>query len=248
VALARLAIGLDPVHALLGEQTRRAGQQLDRVEQVPREQRHEDVQLEMALHPTDRDRPVVPDHLRGDLRHDLGDHRVHLAGHDRAALLQLGQHDLGQTRTMARRGPGQALSAGPAGGPEPMKRMSFAIFVSETASTLSAPEASTIPSRAACDSNGSAGGEISRAGVSCSRARTREANSGCVFRPVPTAVPPSGTLPSRGSVSRTRAALSRICAAQPPNSWPRVTGTASIQCVRPDLTTSSNSFALASSD
>ena len=46
-----------------------------------------------------------------------------------------------------------------------MKRRSFAIFVSETATVFSAPEASTSPSRAACDSNGSAGGVDREAGV-----------------------------------------------------------------------------------
>ena len=60
---------------------------------------------------------------------------------------------------------GSAISARPARGPEPMKRMSFAIFVSETATVFSAPEASTMPSRAACASNGSAGGEIVEAGL-----------------------------------------------------------------------------------
>ena len=40
--------------------------------------------------------------------------------------------------------------------------MSFAIFVSETATVFSAPDASTIPSRAAVASNGSAGAEIVR--------------------------------------------------------------------------------------
>ena len=50
----------------------------------------------MPAHAADRDRGVVPDHLRGDLRDDLGDDRVHLAGHDRAALLELGQEDLGE--------------------------------------------------------------------------------------------------------------------------------------------------------
>ena len=43
-----------------------------------------------------------------------------------------------------------------------MSRRSLAIFVSETATTLSAPEASTSASRAACASNGSAGAEIVR--------------------------------------------------------------------------------------
>ena len=53
---------------------------------------------------------------------------------------------------------GRKISARPARGPGAEKRRSFAIFVSETATTFSAPEASTRPSRAACDSNGSAGG------------------------------------------------------------------------------------------
>ena len=83
--------------------------------------------------------------------------------------------------------------------------MSFAIFVSETATVFSAPDASTMPSRAACASNGSAGGEIVRPVSFVRIARTRAANSGCVLRPVPTAVPPSGILPRRGSASCTRA-------------------------------------------
>ena len=42
-------------------------------------------------------------------------------------------------------------------------------------------------------------------------ARTRSANSGCVFSPVPTAVPPSGILPSRSSVdSNARLALAHL--------------------------------------
>ena len=82
--------------------------------------------------------------------------------------------------------------------------MSFAIFVSDTATVFSAPDASTIPSRAACASNGSAGPEICRPVSSPRIARTRAANSGCVFSPVPVAVPPSGIWPSRSSVEPTR--------------------------------------------
>src|SRR5579884_2666606 len=143
---------------------------------------------------------------------------------------------------------GRKISASPARGPEPRKRRSLAILVRLTASVLSAPDVSTSPSRAACDSNASAGGEIVSPVASASLSRTRSANSGCVFRPVPTAVPPSGILPSRSSVASARARPSRTCAAYPPNSWPSVTGTASIQWVRPDLTTSSNSSAFASSE
>src|SRR5207302_11439492 len=43
VALAVLAVGLDPVDAPLGEETARAREQLHGVEDVAREQRHEDV-------------------------------------------------------------------------------------------------------------------------------------------------------------------------------------------------------------
>ena len=69
-------------------------EQADRLEQVARDQRDAHVELEVALRAGDRDRGVVADHLRADLEHDLGDHRVDLAGHDRGALLQLGQEQL----------------------------------------------------------------------------------------------------------------------------------------------------------
>ena len=108
---------------------------------------------------------------------------------------------------------GKRNSARPARGPEPISRMSFAIFVSETATTLSPPEASTSPSRAAVASKKSAGGEIRSPVSSWSSLRTRSGNSGCVFRPVPVAVPPSGIWPRRGSVSCTRAMPCRTCAA-----------------------------------
>ena len=94
-----------------------------------------------------------------------------------------------------------------------MNRKSFAIFVRETATVFNAPEASTSPSRAACASNGSAGGEIVSLVSSDRRSRTRAANSGCVFNPVPVAVPPSGICPSRCSVDPTRSNPSRTCAA-----------------------------------
>ena len=108
---------------------------------------------------------------------------------------------------------GRKISARPARGPEPMSRRSFAIFVSETATVLRAPDVSTRASRAACASNGSAGAEIVRPVSFVSLARTRSANSGCVLSPVPTAVPPSGIWPSRGSASSMRAMPWRTCAA-----------------------------------
>ena len=62
--------------------------------------------------------------------------------------------------------------------------------------------------------------------------------------PVPTAVPPSGSSPTRGSVASSRSTPRDIWAAYPPNSCPSVTGVASIRWVRPLLTTSANSSAL----
>ena len=91
--------------------------------------------------------------------------------------------------------------------------MSLAIFVRETATVLSAPEASTSASRAACASNGSAGGRMVRPVSAASFARTRSANSGWVLRPVPVAVPPSGICPTRSSVDSMRAIPWRTWAA-----------------------------------
>ena len=65
--------------------------------------------------------------------------------------------------------------------------------------------------------------------------------------PVPTAVPPSGSSRTRGSTdsspARRRGAAWRRT---PPSPGPSVTGVASIRCVRPALTVSANSSALAS--
>src|SRR5438270_8905236 len=50
VALGLLAVRLDACDALLVEEPRSAREQLDRLQQVARDQRDEDVQLEVALH------------------------------------------------------------------------------------------------------------------------------------------------------------------------------------------------------
>ena len=68
--------------------------------------------------------------------------------------------------------------------------------------------------------------------------------SGCRLMPVPVAVPPSATSASSSMACCTRRMPCRICAAYPPNSWPRRTGVASIRWVRPLLSTSSNASAL----
>ena len=66
--------------------------------------------------------------------------------------------------------------------------------------------------------------------------------------PVPTAVPPSGSSRTRGRTDSSRSAAYRTVAAYPENSWPSITGVASMRWVRPDFTRPANSVALASSE
>ena len=108
---------------------------------------------------------------------------------------------------------GRKISPIPARGPEPSQARSFAILVNETARTFKAPESSTSASRLPWASNGSSGARISSPVASISRARTRVANSGWVFSPVPVAVPPSGICATCGSAFEIRRAPSRTCAA-----------------------------------
>ena len=73
---------------------------------------------------------------------------------------------------------GRNSSARPARGPEPIHAMSFAILVSETASTFSIADSSTRASRLPCASKACSGGRISRPVSPARRSRTRAANSG----------------------------------------------------------------------
>ena len=124
-----------------------------------------------------------------DLEHDLRDHRVDLAGHDRRALLQLGQEDLADPG--ARAGAHQrevVRDLGQRDGDD----LQRAGQLDERVAVAPAPR--TGP-RAA--------GSRGRSARSASRARLA-ANSGCVLRPVPVAVPPSGICATCGSALRTR--------------------------------------------
>ena len=144
---------------------------------------------------------------------------------------------------------GRWISDNPVMGPDPIHRTSLAILVSETAIVRSAPESSTRPSRADCASNGSSARRSSSSPVSeRSSSTTAEPKPSGALSPVPAAVPPIGSSPTRGRVAHTRSAPARIWRAYPPNSWPRVTGTASMRWVRPDLTTSRHSTDLRSND
>ncbi len=109
---------------------------------------------------------------------------------------------------------GRKISPIPVRGPEPISARSPAIFVSETATTFSAPESSTSASRLACASNGSRGAAIClRPDSFFRRARTFSAKRAWVFRPVPVAVPPSGICPTCTSAACTRSWPRAICAA-----------------------------------
>ena len=144
---------------------------------------------------------------------------------------------------------GSCSSPRPVSGPEPIQRMSLAILVSDTAIVFSAPDASTKPSRAACASKESTAVRSSAMPVwSLSTSTTFSPNPSGALSPVPTAVPPMASSPRRGSVALTRSMPAWIWRAYPPNSWPSVTGTASIRWVRPDFTAVCHCPALAVND
>ena len=88
---------------------------------------------------------------------------------------------------------GRASSPSPLRGPEPSQRRSSAIFISEAASVRSAPWVNTSASCAARAAN--LLGAVTKGSpvISAIAAATRWPNSGCVLRPVPTAVPPAAS-------------------------------------------------------
>ena len=99
---------------------------------------------------------------------------------------------------------GRAISPRPARGPEPIQRRSLAILFRLTAMVRSAPDASTRPSRAPWASKWSRGLGERQAGLPAMFEITAAAKPGGVLIPVPTAVPPSGSSATRGSVAWTR--------------------------------------------
>ena len=140
---------------------------------------------------------------------------------------------------------GRLISASPARGPDPIHRRSLAILCRETATTRSWPDSSTSASRAPCASKwlrASVNGSPVR---SASSAITSPAHPGpaCSRRCPPRCRRAAARRPA-GRVARSRSAPCSICAAYPANSWPSVTGVASIRWVRPAFTTSANSAGL----
>ena len=82
------------------------------------------------------------------------------------------------------------ISARPPSGPEPIHRMSLAIFMRPQASPLSAPLIMTMSSRAPCASKWSSASRTSIFSRVARISQTCDANFGSELMPVPTAVPP----------------------------------------------------------
>ncbi len=98
----RVRVDLDAADAPSVEQCCSAGEQMDRRQHAARRHGHRGVDLQRRHRRRERDRCVVADHLGRDLLNHLGDHRVHLARHDRASGLQSGQLDLAEPSVRAR--------------------------------------------------------------------------------------------------------------------------------------------------
>jgi len=113
---------------------------------------------------------------------------------------------------------GMRISARPVRGPEPIQRRSLAIFTMATAMTRSSPEASTRPSRLAWAAKWSRASVMGSPVRAARAAMTAGAKAGGALMPVPTAVPPRGTSPTRPSTPSMRSAPWLIWAAKPPNS------------------------------
>ena len=124
---------------------------------------------------------------------------------------------------------GRASSPIPHRGPDPNHLISLAIFISDAASVFSAPDAATIASCAASCAN------LLSALMNCNPVfsaiftATFSAKSGCVFSPVPTAVPPRASSSRSVSAASIRRRSASSIETYPPNSWPSVIGTASIK-------------------
>ncbi|CCK02452.1 Binding-protein-dependent transport systems inner membrane component [Cronobacter sakazakii 701] len=139
---------------------------------------------------------------------------------------------------------GIEISPMPQRGPLASQRTSLAIFISEAASPFSAPWACTSASQVASASNLLGAVTNGWPVNAASSFATRSAYSGCVFSPVPTAVPPSA---SSARCGRLLSICFRLCssiATQPEISWPSVSGVASCRWVRPIFTISLNALAL----
>ena len=168
VAPAAVLVGLEAGQAPVGQDPGRGRQQPHRLQQVAGHHGHGHVELERPGGAGEGHRRVVADDLGRHLHHHLGDHRVDLARHDRAARLEVGA---GGSR------PGRSA------GPLDIQRRSLAIFTNETATVRSIPDASTRASRPPWASKWSRASRRGRPVVATRRAMTAAANPGGALMP-----------------------------------------------------------------
>ena len=182
--------GLDPVDALLGEQPRRARRaaviDCSRLRAISGMRT---LSSNWPCRPPTVIAVSLPITCALDLQHDLGDHRVDLARHDRGALLQLRQEQLADPGARAR------------------------AHQREVVGDLRQRDGDDLQRARQLDQRVAVGLRLERVlrrrdlpgrWPRAASPRTRAANSGCVFRPVPVAVPPSGICATCGSALRTR--------------------------------------------
>ena len=164
---------------------------------------------------------ALADDLARHLLDRLGDDRVDLAGHDRAARLQRREGDLGQARR----------------GPEPMQPQVAGDLVEREATTLAMALASTTASCADWASKWSTASERGRPSRRRRGWRSRRGEPGRCVEAGPDRRAAEGEL-GRGGAARRAGARepARSGGPSPPTSWPKVTGAASIRWVRPALT------------
>ena len=104
-----LAVRRDSCDAAVVERLDRVGEEACGLEEVIDHDRHEDVQLEIALRGGKADCGVVAHDLYGDHRDGLALRRVDLARHDGAARLVRGDRDLAESAARSRRKPADVV-------------------------------------------------------------------------------------------------------------------------------------------
>ena len=111
VQQALLAIGHDAGDTMPGEDVAGVGQQVEHRQNTVGHQRQELAQLQIARGGRLHDHQIVAHHGHRHLGDGLGDHRVHLAGHDRRAGLAGRQPDLAQPGVRAGREQAEIVGA-----------------------------------------------------------------------------------------------------------------------------------------
>jgi hypothetical protein len=130
---------------------------------------------------------------------------------------------------------GRRISPMPQRGPEPSQRMSLPILIKLTATVLRAPLISTEASLAPWASKWLIASRNRHLDLWLIREIAFLAKRGCVFIPVPTAVPPKGSSDRDPIAFPILWMPNSTWRAYPPNSWPNRRGIASWRWVLPIL-------------